>query len=308
MADLPLAVMLALVLDVWRPLPNWGGFPWRWLDLVASSALIACAWMQRRPERRVSVTTPFDMNFLAMIVLGLVMVIPEGGRSEAFTWLHVGLSCLALYFVTVVSARREGRLPSLGPAIAVAVLAPGLHALWRATAGLDVLAADSATVDAAWGARHGAFKLLVLALPLAVGRASEPGAPPFWRGVVLVGLIGLGLHVAAGGSGLAATAFVRLSDPLFFSNLVVSMLVVLGVLRLALRLGRGEPALQRRWRSIAASFAALAVLAVLGEVTAGAGVRALAALVAGGVVAAAEEPGRAEAEGLSEPLPLDQAA
>ncbi len=307
-ADLPLAALLALALDVWRPLPAWGGFPWRWLDLVAVVALGWCAWTQARRATRVSVTTPLDLNLLAMVVLGLVLAVPEAARGESISWLHVGLACLSFYFVGVIAARRHGVLPALGPAIVLAVVVPGLHALWRATGGLAVLAADSAVVDAAWGANHGAFKLLLFALPLAVGRAAEPDASPLWRGVVLVGVVGLGLHVAADGSGLAASAFVRLSDPLFFSNLVVSLLVVIAVLRMALRLAHEEPARRLRWQGIAAAFGVLAVLAVLGEVTAGAGVRTLAALAAATVVAASEDAGRAEPEETTPPLALDRAA
>jgi hypothetical protein len=252
------------------------------------------AWW--RAADRPGLATPLDLNFLGLFVLAVLQLVPSAGRAEGVVWLHVGLSCLAAFYVVLWSARLRGRLPSLGPAIAVAVLVPGLHALWASTGGLDGLAASSVVVDAAWGARQGALKLLLLVLPLAIGRAAEANASPYWRVIVLVGALAAGLHAAAHGSGLARDSFDRLSDPLFFSNLAASMLVIVAVFQAAMGVAREDARHAVRWRSVSASFIVLGTLAVLGEVSGGAGVRAVAALAAGVVLAAAEEPRRLEAD------------
>lgn len=294
--DFPLIVVLAVMLDAWRPLPAWGGVPWLWLDVVAVVGLAAASWMWRRPGPAVALATPLDRHLLALVALALLMLIPAHRRDESVMWLHVGTSCLAVYYVAVVCARRSGRLPSMEPALAAALVAPSVHGVIAATQGTAVLAASSAAVDAMWGARQGELKLLAMALPPAIARAREPDSSPVWRVLVLIGAVGLGVHASVSWSGVASEAFARLADPLYFSNLAVTMLVIVTMLRLAWQVAASDGQPSARWRALALSFAVMGAFAVLGEITGGAGVRAFAAISAAGIVTAAEAPDRREVD------------
>ena len=290
--DYPLVVMLALMLDAWRPLPAWGGVPWLWLDVAALAGALGCAWAARPGQPRVSMATALDGNLLALLVIGVLMLMPREGHETAVTWFRVGVPCLAVYYTCITFARRTGRLPSFEPALFVAIAGPSLHALASVTQGLGRLAESSRLVDSAWGATHGELKLLALVLPPAFSRSREPEAGPMWRLVVLVGVLGLVLHAIASGFNLPADAYQRLADPLFFSNLTVSMLVVLTVSRRAMTLASADEAHAGRWRALAVSFGLLGCFAVLGQSTGGAAVRAFAAFASAAVIATSESPRR----------------
>lgn len=306
--DFPLLVVLAVMLDAWRPLPAWGGFPWMWLDMVAIAGVAAGAWMWRRPGPIVSLATPLDRHLLALVGIATLMLIPSARREDAIQWMHVGLACLAVFYVAVVCSRRSGRLPSVEPALAAAIVVPSVHGVVAATQGMDALAASSAAVDAAWGARNGEFKLLAMALPPAFARAREADTGPIWRVLALIGAVGLGVHASASWASVAAEAFARLADPLYFSNLVVSLLVIATVLRLAWQVSSSDERSSARWRALALSFAVMGAFAVIGEITGGAAVRAFAAISSAGIVAAAEAPGRREADDSGFAVDLDRAA
>lgn len=306
--DFPLIVVLAVMLDAWRPLPAWGGVTWLWLDVVALLGLAAAGWMWRRPGPAVTLATPLDRHLLSLVVIALLMLIPASRRSESVMWLHVGTACLAVYYVAVVCARRSGRLPSVEPALAAALIVPSVHGVIAATQGAGALAASAAAVDAAWGARHGELKLLAMALPPAIARAREPDSSPVWRVLVLIGAVGLGVHASVSWPGVASEAFTRLADPLYFSNLAVTMLVIVTLLRLAWQVAAADGQPCARWRALALSFAVMGAFAVLGEITGGAGMRAFAAISGAGIVAAAEAPDRRELDLSAAEAPLARAA
>ena len=283
----------AMLLDAWdRPVPGAGML---WLDLAA---VLALGWSLLSPgaEYRLEAwLTPFDGRIVAGLVIALLDLLHAQGAAPQQAWLHQLFAGAMCYYAFVGRLRRQALGPDalwlpFGLAAAVLGIVAILHLV---TAGIGAVAVFAGTADVAWAAEHGAAKTLVFATLVAAGRACERGVSPLWWMATLLGAAGCILHGLAGGIPLETRALVRLDEPLYFSTMAVTMLMLIPLTRLAWLLRRERPEEAARWAGLAFGFTSVAFMGVLGEATGGEGVRVLAVVGAAAVIVGRDAPKRA---------------
>ena len=285
-------VACAMLLDAWdRPVPGAGLL---WLDLAA---VLTLGWSLLSPGanwRLEAWLTPFDGRIVAGLVIALLDLLHAQGAAPQQAWLHqlfVGALC---FYAFVARLRRRPLGPDVlwlpfGIAAAVLGLVAILHLV---TAGIGAVAVFADTTDVAWAAEHGAAKTLVFATLVAAGRACERDVSPLWWMATLLGAAGCILHGLAGGIPLETRALLRLNEPLYFSTIAVTMLMLIPLTRFAWLLRRERPEEAARWAGLAFGFTAVALMGVLGEATGGEGVRVLVVMGAAAVIVGRDAPKR----------------
>lgn len=293
---LALAVVVAVLLDAAFPLPNPTAF-WscHWLDIAALAAL-AAAWLTPGADRsRGAWATPYDLAIAGGLALSALSVIPPSAPSQAVLWLRQVITCAAIFYVAAYRARRAERArTALWSGFGVAAAALGAHAAWAATSGPLNLAQQSALADRYWGAHHGLAKTLVFASAISLGRTFSRTSSPWWRVAALLGFGGLALHGLAGGLGLEARALGRISEPLYFCTLAVTVLLLLSLGREAWRIGVACDDRRPSWIALAFAFAGVSLFGMFGGITGGAGLHALVAIAAGITVGGRDVQSRGE--------------
>lgn len=263
-ASLFAAVALgAALLDAGRVPPPSPLAGLRWLELAVALGLLVAFALRRISREREAWATPLDGRIAAMLAVLVLAALsgrnPFGGGID----LRVALGAVAGYYALAALIGRDPAAAELAwrvfPATAALL---GLHALWVATTGLPRLAAASAAVDAGWGSHHGLLSALALATLFTLGRALEQGAAPAWRLAAFLGVLGVGLQLAAAGSPFATSTLARLEDPLGFSSVVVIVIVLKRAGHSAWTLCRERSAERTRWWGVmaAAAFVAVGVL------------------------------------------------
>ncbi len=282
-----------VVLDAWcRPLGALAPGV-MWLDLAAFAALVfGVSWSD--VVRGEDAGTPLDGLVLATVALGLVMAAGQRGRDGSAEWLAQALACGGLYFGLVRGLRRHpAAIESAWRALAAVAIVLGAHALVLAAVGMPVLQRSSLAVDAHWAGRHVLPKLLgFLAVALA-GRAVQRRAAIGWRIAVVVAVAGTVPHAVLG-LGLSPSSLGKLDDPVFFSTLCVTLLVVAAAARHTWTLARVRPLEGRRWQFLSIALGVLGGIGALSETTGGEGVRALGVLAVAAAMAARAHPMAAE--------------
>lgn len=280
---------IAVVLDAWsRP---FGAFApgVLWLDLAALVALgVAVPW--RAIVRGEDEGTPLDGLVLATVAVGVVMACGLSGRDGSALWLAHALACGGVYFALSRGlGLRPEAIESVWRALAAVALVLGLHALVFAVPGVATLGRVAQGVDQRWAGHHVLPKLLgFLAMALG-GRAFDRPVRPIWRAAVIVAIAGAVPHLALG-LGLSLNSLGRLDDPVFFSVLCVTLLVVASSARETWTLARVRPIEARRWRMLAIALGVLGTCGALTETSGGEGVRALGAMAVAAAMAARAHP------------------
>ena len=276
---------LFVLLDAAAPLPAWAHGV-RWIDLTGLGCL---AWgvdwgAWRRGEHE---GTPLDGLLLGAIAFGLAQAIATSGRDGGAEVLVQALAGSAM-FVGLTSALRRtpAAIETTWRALAVAGVAIGAASVWGgATGGLAGLARQEALADARWVGHHALAKSAAFLTLALAGRAFERDAAPVWRLATLLAATGAVLHAVAGGYGLGEQSLARLDDPVFFSSLSLTLLLVVAVSRGAWDVARERRRESRRWRVLALATAAVGVGGVLGGASGGEGARMFVGLAAAVVVA-----------------------
>ena len=283
-------VACAMLLDAWdRPVPGAGML---WLDLAA---VLTLGWSLLSPGaewRLESWLTPFDGRIVAGLVLALLDLLHSQGAAPQQAWLHQLMAGAICYYALVGRLRRKAQGPDalwlpFGMTAAVLGIVAILHVV---TAGIGAVAVSADTTDVSWSAAHGVAKTLVFATLVAAGRACERDVSPLWRIATLLGAAGCILHGLAGGIPLETRALVRLDEPLYFSTMAVTMLMLIPLTRLAWLLRRERPAEAARWAGLAFGFTAVAFMGVLGEATGGEGIRVLLVMGAAAAIVGRDAP------------------
>lgn len=281
-----------MLLDGWdRPVPGAGML---WIDLAA---VLTLGWSLLSPGaewRLAAWLTPFDGRIVAGLVIALLDLLQTQGAAPQQAWLHqlfVGALC---FYAFVARLRRHVFGPDalwlpFGMAAAVLGIVAILHVV---TAGIGAVAVYADSTDVAWAAQHGAAKTLVFATLVAAGRACERDVSPLWWMATLLGAVGCILHGLAGGIPLETSALVRLDEPLYFSTIAVTMLVLIPLTRLAWLLRRERPEEASRWAGMAFGFTTVAFMGVLGEASGGEGVHVLVIMGAAAVIVGHAAPKR----------------
>lgn len=286
----------AMLLDAWdRPVPGAGML---WLDLAAALTL---GWSLLSPGaswRLENWLTPFDGRIVAGLVIALLDMLHAQGAAPQQAWLHQLFAGALCYYAFVGWLRGRALGPdALWLPFGMSAAALGVAAILHfVTAGIGAVAVFADVTDAAWAAEYGAAKTLVFATLVAAGRACEREASPLWKIATLLGAAGCTLHGLAGGIPLETRALVRLDEPLYFSTMAVTMLMLIPLTRLAWLLRRERPEEAPRWAGLAFGFSAVAFMGVLGEATGGEGVRILAVMGGAAVVVGRDAPKRAAVE------------
>lgn len=284
-------VAVAMLLDAWdRPVP---GASVLWLDLAA---ILTLGWSLLAPGaewKLDSWLTPFDGRVFAALALAMLDVLHSPGEGSRAAWLHQMLAASVCYYALVARLRHQSRGPDLvWLPFGLAAFVLGVQAVISVNSGIAALARSADIADVAWAADFGVAKTLVFATLVCAGRASEREASPYWRVATLLGAVGCVLHGLAGGVPLETHALMRLGEPMYFSTMVVTMLVLIPLTRSAWLLRRERPEEAPRWAGLAIGLAAVASLGVLGEASGGEGVRVLAVLAGAAVVIGSDAPKR----------------
>lgn len=253
-----------------------------WLDFAA---ILALGWSVLAPgvEWRLEAwQTPFDGRILAGLALAVLDVVYTRGEAQRIAWLHQMLAAGACFYALSTRLRRQpnGPLPLWLP-FGIGAAALGALSIAISLRGLWALRVFADAADAAWAADFGLAKALVVCTLVSAGCAVDPRSSPWWRVTTLLGAAGCVLHGLAGGILLDTRALIRLDEPLYFSTMVVTMLLLLPLTRSAWLLRRERPDESARWAGLATGFAAIAFMSLFGETRGGEGVRVLA--VIGGV-------------------------
>lgn len=283
----------AVVLDAWsRPFGALAPGV-MWLDLAALAALaFGVPW--REVVRGEDAGTPLDGLVLATVSLGTVMAAGLHGRDGSADWLAQALACGGLYFGLVRGLRRHpAAIESAWRALAAVAIVLGAHALVFAAPGLATLQRASLGVDAHWAGRHVLPKLLVFLAVALSGRAWQRRAGIGWRLAVFAALAGAVPHAGLG-LGLSPRSLGKLDDPVFFSTLCVTLLVVAAAARHTWTLVHVRPLEARRWQFLSIALGVLGGFGALSETTGGEGVRALGVLAVAAAMAARAHPLAAE--------------
>ncbi|MEO5989262.1 MAG: hypothetical protein ABIU54_14825 [Candidatus Eisenbacteria bacterium] len=282
-------VAFAVLLDAWdRPVPTTGML---WLDLVAVLTLGWSLLAPGAPLKLDSWVTPFDGRVFAALALAILDLFHTHGEGTRIAWLHQMLSATVCYYALVARLRHQPRGPDLlWLPFGIVAFVLGLRAVVSMTSGIVALARAADLADAAWAADFGVAKTLVFATIVCAGRASEQAAPPYWRFATWFGAVGCVLHGLAGGIPLETHALMRLNEPMYFSTMVVTLLVLIPLTRSAWLLRRERADEAPRWAGLAMGFATVAFMGVLGGATGGEGVRVLAVLGGAAVVVGTDAP------------------
>ncbi len=269
---------LAVLLDGFAPPPLPFAPGLHWIDLAAV-ACMACVVDWRALVSGDEHGTPLDGLLLGALAIGSVQAAANGGRDGSGTWLAELVAGSGLYFAFTRGLRRRPEaIEMLWRSLAAVTALLGLHAVWTATGGLGALARAEALADARWQGQHVQVKALVFLTLAVAGRAFEHRSAPAWRLAALLGAIGTVLHLAGGGIGLGSRALGRLDDPIYFSTLTLTLMLLASVVREAWALARARPGESARWRMLAVATGAIAVGGAFGESRGGEGVRMLAGL------------------------------
>ena len=162
--------------------------------------------------------------------------------------------------------------------------------LGRATQGASALVATCRQVDLHWVSRFGLAKTLMLLTCLCGGRASEHGAPAWWRVTALAGVVACALCVMLDGVGLGVASLASLDEPFYFGTSIVAFMLLASLSRMAWLQSRERPEHAGRWWGATLMFPLIAGLLLFGGTTGGEGVRAIAALAGAAVIAARVAP------------------
>jgi hypothetical protein len=300
------AAAAALLLDGFARIPSHGV---HWID-AAAGACFAFGVDWRALFSGEDESTPIDGLLLGALAVGTVEAAATGGRDGSAAWLGQLVAGSGMYFGLTRAMRRDARaVETLWLTLGGLAAALGIATAWAATGGLASVARMSDAVDLHWAGRHVIGKVLVFLTLCLVGRATEHGAQAPWRIATVLAAIGALLHVAAGGLGLDPGALAKLDDPLYFSTLSVTLLLVVTLVREAWTLGRVRPLEASRWRALAVATAALGLGGALGESSGGEGIRIAVGLAAVAVMTARTQPATALVDlPLEPPAPLAEAA
>lgn len=306
-----MAVVVAMALDAMR-VPLGGirlGAQLNWLDLAAGACLAAALFVPGTLRSRASWTTPLDGRVIAGVLVSILQVLPGSGEVNGHVWLRQTIECTALFYgLTVLVRAQPGAAESLWDVAAAACVLLSVHALLGATNGVVSLRAASEAADGGWAAQSGLFKTTLFVTILCAGRALDRGAGNGWRVIALLGAAGTIIHGATSGTGLHASMLARLDAPVHFSNVVVMLLLLSGLLKQAWELRRKRREEASRWRGAALAIVALGIMGVFGGATGGSGLRALAAVVAVLLVTRGEQAVKGETLPLPEYADQQRAA
>ena len=303
-----LLTSISLVLDaLWPLMPGAQGRGVLWLDLAALTSLVWATTGPRR-ARRSDWATPIDGRVLSGFVLAVLHVVRLQGAYQPVQWLHQIAAGGVCFYTLGARLRRDPNAPdALWPAFALLVLSLSLLTLGPLTHGLDAFAAQVRLIDQRWVSQLGLGKTLMLVTVLCAGRASEPGARAFWRVTALVGGVSSMVNVLVIGPGLAVSSLANLDEPFYFGTSIVAFMILAGMAHKAWQLAGERPEESGRWRASALVFALIVLMLLFGGTTGGEGVRAVAAMVGAGVIAARLLP-RAAVARTPRAKPADPAA
>jgi len=264
--------------------------PVRAAEATAALGLLL-AWRMRRGEGASAWSTPIAARLAGALAVLLLATVPWRDGLAGLSALRPVLAGSAMFYALAALAGCDAlALDVVWGAFPLVTALLGLHALWAATPGLAHLGAAALAADARWNAPHALDTPLLVATVLTIGRAAEPRARPVWRLAAIVGVAGLGLHVAASGPPFSAAALSRLEDPLRFSTTMVVALVLQRLASVAWTLRHERPAEAGRWWGAVAAVGALGTELLYGSGTPGSGLATVAALMAAVVVTAPTVP------------------
>jgi hypothetical protein len=301
----------ALVLDAFLPLRRGHALGVLWLDLAA----IACLLWTLLGPRRAKLSdwaTPVDGRVVSGFVLAILHVVRLHGAPEPVLWLRQITAAGVCFYALGARMRRDPDAPdSVWPAFALLTLVLSAWVFGRAVQGMSALAETCREVDLNWVSRFGLAKTLMLLTLLCCGRASEPGAPAWWRVSALAGAVACALCLVRDGAGLGVASLASLDEPFYFGTSIVAFMFLASLSRMAWLQSRERVEHAGRWRGATLMFPLIAGLLLFGGTTGGEGVRAITALAGAAVIAARLAPRaaviRPAAPRVAEP-PLAQAA
>ncbi|HTR96650.1 MAG TPA: hypothetical protein VMH61_02000 [Candidatus Acidoferrales bacterium] len=281
-----LALAVGALLDAWgTPLRLPPSVPLG-LDVAALLCALRAVMLPGMLRARDAWRTPLDGLVLGAVALAVLLAALAGGANGTRVWFqHVAASSVFFYAVTALLRRDAGAIELVWKVLAAATVLLGLAACGGAAVGAGSFALQTAHVDAHWGGAHVLGKALLFVTLATTGRALERGAAPGWRLAVAIGVCGLVVHMLRGGFGLEAVALARLDDPLDFCVESLTLLLAFAAARQAWALRRDRPDEAPRWRALAFALVTIGGAGVLGDGSAGEGVRVLAVLATSGAIA-----------------------
>ncbi len=258
-----------------------------------------------------------DVLMSGVLLVGVVrlavLVEPRGGAA-LLQLKNLTVTVLVFYAACAV-AGRAGGARWVWPAFPLALTLVGLHALWAAGRGSDVLEAQARAADSVWHSREGLLVTLLVALPTSLGLSMDAGhrvARRLWQAAATIGAVGIAIHLWVGGPIEARTPAlgqVRLEALMLgFAWVALALLA-----RRAWTLATLRPAESPRWIAIAFTCLAMPLLPLLGLPSNGAAGRFLVAIAGGLIVgtlrAVARDARRARPVAVEEePFPEARAA
>lgn len=264
----------------------------RAFDVAALLALLTTLLRQRR-DGASAWRTPLDGRLAGALAVLVCAAGPWPGAIAQPEVLRRGLAAGAVYYALMAHHHRQPRARELAwAAFPLAATGLGLATLVGATGGRSALGAEIAEFGPHWGGAHALGYAQLVATVVTLGRACEPGSSRRWRLAAVVGVVGLALLWAGGGSPLDAASSARLEDPLAFSLAVVCALVLHGVARAAWAHRCERPAEAGRWTGVVLAGALLGAALLFGIGPVGEGAAVLSAI---GAALACGTPERAPA-------------
>lgn len=286
LAFFPLVAAAAPLADLLAPLPvaTICG-PLLWVDLVVLG--VALAWaMHALPREAAHVPgTPIDRLLLALVALLTLAALAPERHERSLADLKALAAAGAAFYVTAAVTDRARHARRVWPAFPVVAGILGVQALWGAVQGGAALAATARQADALWRSEHALLNALLLAAPVSLGLALDPGRRTTrWLSLAagLVGMAGILCHALRGGATPEVNVFTRLNDPLQFSLTMVVLILCLSLGRFSLHAVQWRPRQSVRWVALGSAFVLLSLLELWWPVLSGSPVRQLVA-VGGGI-------------------------
>jgi hypothetical protein len=273
----PAVLVVGTMLEPVSPLPLRSRFgPLVYIDLLTLGVVMVS--MVRAVGLRLPLLprTPLDAFVLAMcVIFGLGLVWP-GASQRTFGDFKQLVVCIVVFYATATVASRPRGSRWVWIAFPLASALIGLHSIWGLSNDPDGLVLQTEIADHVWGARHGIFVVLMVALPVSVGLTLSAGsvfARLIWSFSALAGAFALVYHLSPAGQAHDFPAWDRTMSLAHFTRSIVACATLMVVARLAWVVRRSRMHEGPRWVAVSFTFGMcglleLAVPALSGPVTA----------------------------------------